>query len=512
VALSPDFSQVTLLKRVDAEKSQTLVFKRKWLHLSLLSTNNFPWEVKKVVEDFVSQWFECELYYTWVKGFEAWMSWYDQIEEEQQERVDKKDAQERAEWQNALTMIEELFKERHKHQANDVVLQFIKLSFQAGASDLHFQSEKEWVFMNVRIDGVMHPVVSFTHKDFLQYLAKIKFMAGIKMNIDALPQDGRFSFDSWVHGEEESVDVRVSTLPGLYSDGVVMRFLQWTQEFETFASLGFRQDDVAHIASWLDKKYGMIFVTWPTGCWKTTTLYTMLNYINDGTKKIVTLENPIEFQLDGVQQSQINESKGYSYEDGLKAILRHDPDVILVWETRSHITAETVVNASLTWHMVFTTVHTDSALDAIPRLLSMGIKTYLLAPVASLICAQRLVRRVCSTCAQAVPLNEAEKTELSSILDKIKEIRPSEEAVLPETTMKAVGCDRCNGTGYRGRLVIAEVLPLTDEMREVILSGEAKKQELFVLARKWWFLTMKEDGVLKVLEWLTTMDELRVVV
>jgi len=436
--------------------------------------------------------------------------WYDILEKQIKELDRLQDVQDTVQWQSAVDMMKELFERRWSIKTHDFLLEFIKLAFQSEASDLHFQSEQDFVHVKLRIDGVLHEILSFEHDDFAQYLTKLKFMSGIKMNVDALPQDGRFTFSTRVHGMEESVDVRVSTLPWLYLDGVVMRFLQWTQSFSHFEDLWITQDNIARITKVLDKKYGMIFVTWPTGSWKTTTLYTMLNYINDGTKKIITLENPVEYQLNGVQQSQIDEAKGYTYELGLKSVLRHDPDVILVWETRSHETAETVINASLTGHMVFTTVHTDNALDTIVRMLSMGVEPYLFAPVVSLICSQRLVRRVCPHCMKIEKALSFEEDELKIILADIARVRPDLNIPFPEGLVKAVWCVLCNGTGYRGRIALSEVLPIEDEMRELILDS-AHVKKIFEIARKRGFLTMKEDGMLKVLEWLTSMDELRLV-
>ena len=259
---------------------------------------------------------------------------------------------------------------------------------------------------------------------------------------------------------------------------------------------------------WVEKNTGITIFTWPTGSWKTTTLYSILNYLNNGKKKIITLEDPIEYELDGIQQSQINYNKWYDYETWLKAVLRHDPDIILVWETRDKETAEISVNAALTWHAVFTTLHTNSAIESISRLLNMWLKPYMIAPSLNLVIAQRLVRQLCPHCATRRPGNFAEKSEIEEEKKKIKDSNPSMNISFDWTLPCAVWCKECNETWYKWRFAIIEAFEITEDIKALI-SEWRSEIDLYSKARETWFLSLKEDGILKMLEWKTTLDELR---
>lgn len=505
--IEPQLEWVPLLTRDVAEDTQTLVFLRDAFQLKLLTTNNFPEKVRHVVDDFSKQGFTCELYYTDIAGLQYALAWYDKIESVKQEKEARKEAQEHASGKTALEMMVELFDKRNQYKTSDFVMKFISLAYQAWASDLHFQVERDWVQTRLRVDGVLHDVVRLSQKDYLQYLAKLKFISGIKINVVDLPQDGRFSFDSFVSGKKESIDVRVNTLPWLYADSIAIRFLQWLTGLSSFEDLGMRPDQVRVLTSILEKQHGMVFVTGPTWSGKTTTLYTMLHHLNDGSKKIVTLENPVEYQVSGIQQSQIDEGKGYTYEVWLKAVLRHDPDIILVWETRSKETADTVVNASLTGHMVLTTLHTNSALDTISRLLSMGVKTYFLSPVLSLICAQRLVRKICPHCSHEISISDVERKDIESKLFQLSSVK--NDFVLPSLRFfEWTGCEHCNRTGFLGRTVVMELLVISDVLKSLILSSKPR-DVLFEAARKEGFVTMEEDALIKVLQGITSLSEIR---
>ncbi len=451
----------------------------------------------------VQQGYKFSLYYTWKDWFATAMNWYEQLDDKQSALDNKALERAHAVWHDAIWMIKELFEQRKNYKASDFIMELVRLAFQAWASDLHLQSEKGWVYVKVRVDGILHSVVWFSHAEYEQYLAKIKFLSGIKMNISKIPQDGRFQFNTSVHGATESVDVRVNTLPGLYHDGVVMRYLESAQSLDSFVDLGFSERHIKQLEIYLAKKHWMIFVTGPTGSGKTTTLYTMLDSINTGEIKIITLEDPIEYQLAGIQQSQINAKDGYTYEQWLKAVLRHDPDIILVWETRSLDTADTIVNAALTWHLVFTTVHTNSALETLSRLISMWVKTYLLAPALQLICAQRLIRKLCPHCTTRAVATAQENKEMTMYLSSMKASVPW-DGTLPQ----AVGCDKCNSTWYKWRQGVFELLSIDDWLRNMIID-EKPYDEMFEHIRKYWFVTMIEDWIEKVVLWLTTLDEVR---
>ena len=504
----PDLTKLSFLSKDAAEKSQTVIFDSNESTLLVLSTNNLPGALKQVLDHIGSKGYHYEVYYTGMEWIWVALWWYDVLADQQKEKQDAYDAQEHAIGKTAIGMIKDMYEQRGTMKPGDFITEIIRLSFQSGASDLHFQEEEKWVTMRVRIDGIMQDVVVFEHKNFKQYLAKLKFMSGIKVNVAALPQDGRFSFVTRIGTKERTVDARVNTMPSLYDDDIVIRFLDKGEEVKTFSDLGVRDEDYSLIKDSLNKPHGMILVTGPTGSGKTTTLYTMLHTLNNGQKKIITLENPVEYQLWWVQQSQINEDKGYTYEEGLKAILRHDPDIILVWETRSQETAETVINAALTWHLVLTTLHTNNAPESVSRLLSMGVKPYLLAPSLHLICAQRLLRKVCPHCASKQKPNYAEEQEINDYINTIKTIKPRLEIDYDGTIMKPVGCEHCNKTGYKGRVVVLELLEVTDSIKKLIMDN-TNISSIIATARQEWFLTMQEDAFLKVLSGQTTLDEVR---
>jgi type II secretory ATPase GspE/PulE/Tfp pilus assembly ATPase PilB-like protein len=260
----------------------------------------------------------------------------------------------------------------------------------------------------------------------------------------------------------------------------------------------------------------MILVTGPTGSGKTTTLYSMLNTLNDGSKKIITLEDPIEYMVSGLQQSQINYTKGYDYATGLKAILRHDPEVILIGETRDGETAQIALNAALTGHLVFTTLHTNGALEAIDRIINMGVKSYMLAPALTMVMGQRLVRKLC-TCASRKPADYSETEQIKEGIKTITEIRPglrtaSGNALSFDGSVKhAVGCAECNGTGYKGRIAVVEILHISDELKKMISEGKSTL-DIYAKAREAGFLTLQEDALIKVIDGLTTIEEMRRVV
>lgn len=261
-------------------------------------------------------------------------------------------------------------------------------------------------------------------------------------------------------------------MPGIITESVVIRFLDATESIDDFREIGFRGDNLSVLENYLHKTSGIIIITGPTGSGKTTTLYAILKKLNDGTKKIITLEDPIEYKIAGLQQSQINYDKNYDYETGLKAILRQDPDIILVGETRTKETAQIAINASLTGHLVFTTLHTNSVLDSLSRLMNMGIEPYLLTPALQLLIGQRLVRKVCPFCSEWQDATPEEDAEIRKNLTELQERLPTD--VLPDyqgKILKGKGCEHCNHSGYKGRIALIELLEINDIMREKLMQG-----------------------------------------
>lgn len=509
--LQPDLAAIKIINKDTCEKIQVIIFSKDKFTLKILTTNNFPTELQKLLLMLENKGYKYELFFTSVEGFNEAMKWFDLVEQKEATQAQEVKEQKQAEGKGAIAMIQKLFSEKEQSDPGEYIMETIRLAFQTWASDLHFQPDENGILTRIRIDGVLQEILRFTHDDFRKYLQKLKYISGTKMNIDYLPQDGRFSFEAIdINGNPRKVDARVNFMPGVILESTVIRFLDPTKGISTFDKIWFSGKNYEILKRNLEKNTGITIFTGPTGSGKTTTLYTILSYLNNGKRKIITLEDPIEYELPGIQQSQINYAKDYTYEIGLKAILRHDPDIILVWETRSGETAESSINAALTGHLVFTTLHTNSAIESITRLLSMDVKPYMLAPSLNLIIAQRLVRKVC-TCAVKRDANYAEDAEIKDAIKKITDASPSTKINYEGKILQAVGCEKCSGSGYQGRVAIIEAFEITDDIREMIVQGRWGI-DMYAKARETGYLTLREDGILKMLDGQTTLDELRRVI
>ena len=372
-----------------------------------------------------------------------------------------------------------------------------------GSSDVHFDRLEGFCDLRFRIDGNLSSVCRFSDKEYKLLLERMKFKANLKLNIDNVPQDGKFR----ILDGGARLDVRLSTLPTRYGEGCVCRILDSTNKIPDLEDLGFMWTGKRKIAQAMEKKSGMIVVTGPTGSGKTTTLYSTLTKLNTPDRKVVTLEDPVEYELAGVVQSEVNERNGYTYAAGLKALLRQDPDVIMIGEIRDFDTANTAVQASLTGHLVLSTLHTKSAAETLERQLNMGVPRFNRASAVDVIIAQRLVRRVCPHCSKKY---EASAQEVEIVKWMMKDIGLEKLAGLRDgkvTLTKGEGCDQCGFSGYKRRLGVYEVLAFTDKVREMI-RAEASVGEIVAEARKTDFMTMREDGILKAMKGLTSLSEL----
>ncbi|MFT7184004.1 MAG: type IV pilus assembly protein PilB [Oceanicoccus sp.] len=383
-------------------------------------------------------------------------------------------------------------------------LNFLNVAaLKTGASDIHYQPEEKHVIVRFRIDGVLQQVLEIDKNTYNYISNQLKYKSGMKLNVTSIPQDGRYFFKV----NKRKIDVRVSSIPTEYGESFVCRLLDSNKKDLKFADLGFEGRNLQILEHALTIPNGMILVTGPTGSGKTTTLYALLNEFNKPENKIITLEDPIEYHLQGITQSQINEKRGYTFGSGLRAILRQDPDIVMIGEIRDQDTADTASQAALTGHVLLSTLHTNSAIESIPRLINVGLKPFMVAPSLSIVVAQRLIRKICPYCAQQQVLNDGERETLTSAIAQIHELYPEMELGLPPSLPQGPGCDRCSQTGYLGQLSIAEMFENTDELQDKILSG-ASTSELFKIVRKQGMTTMGEDGVMKVLRGLTTLSEI----
>ena len=370
------------------------------------------------------------------------------------------------------------------------------------ASDIHFEPREGHARLRMRIDGILHDVVDLELKIYKRILSRIKLLSQLKINITTKPQDGRFS----ILMEKNVIEIRTSVLPSIQGEAVVMRTLN-PENLLDVEALGLRKDLVEVFEKEMKRPNGMIIVTGPTGCGKTTTLYAVLKKINSPDIKIITLEDPVEYHLEGLSQTQIDPKRGYTFASGLRAALRQDPDVILVGEMRDLETAEIACRAALTGHLVFTTLHTNDAAGAIMRLVDLGIKPVTIAPALNMVIAQRLPRKVCKKCAEFKTPSEKELEKIKKSLSYVKK-----ELIPPVFFQKdfkipvAKGCEDCNFTGYRGRIGIYEFFLVDEEMERFILTNPSI-MELRELAIKKGMVLMHEDGIIKVLEGITTLEE-----
>ena len=365
------------------------------------------------------------------------------------------------------------------------------------ASDLHLEPEKEKAKIRTRIDGVLQDVILIDHKIYQNLLSRIKLLAGIKLNITDRPQDGRFSV--WVGPKKERpIEIRASTLPAEYGESIVLRILNPKSLFGIEA-LGLRKDLTEILKREIKKPNGMIILTGPTGSGKTTTLYACLKKIQKPQIKIITIEDPIEYHLKGISQTQVQPKKGYDFPSGLKSIMRQDPDVILVGEIRDLETCKVALQAALTGHLVFSTVHTNDAAGVVARLTTLGAKLSNIGPAINLVIAQRLVKKVCKKCSI---LRKANSQELKKLKKALKEVPQKSGIKIPQTK----GCKNCNFTGYQGRIGIFEAFLIDDEMEKFILKNPSIAA-LRKIASKKGMVLMQQDGLIKVLEGITTIEE-----
>ena len=372
------------------------------------------------------------------------------------------------------------------------------------ASDIHYEPEEAYTQLRYRLDGVLQEVMRFDNETYGLILSRIKLISGMKLNIKKDSQDGRFS----IRLPLGDIEVRASILPGAYNESVVMRLLNPKSIDVPLEKLGINKKLLDILLKEIDRPDGMILTTGPTGSGKTTTLYSFLKKIHDPKVKIVTIEDPIEYHLPGIVQTQVNE-KGYTFAEGLRATVRQDPDIIMIGEIRDNETADIAVNSALTGHLVFSTLHTNDAAGTYPRLIDLGVNSKVLTSAIRVAMAQRLVRLLCTSCKKEIAVEGENQKEIGTTLASIedKSLVPTDRAKI----FTAVGCDKCNGTGYKGRVGIYEAI-LTNEKIENAVEMNPSEREIWIAAKDQGILTMKQDGILKVLSGMTSIEELERVI
>jgi len=403
----------------------------------------------------------------------------------------------------------------------EMISLIIAAALKFNASDIHIETEEQAVKVRLRIDGVLQQAATIPAENWHKISSRIKLLAELKLNVTNQPQDGRFT----INLSNDKIDVRVSTIPSTYGESIVMRLLRASSVGLQFEALGLRGKAFNDLANEVTKPNGMIITTGPTGSGKTTTLYAILNKLNQADTKIITLEDPIEYKLPGIVQSQVENSDGdfdnssanpggierknkYTFAKGLRAILRQDPDIVMVGEIRDLETADTAINAALTGHLMLSTLHTNSAAGTIPRLLSMGVQAFLLAPSLNAIIGQRLVRKLCQDCKQE---SEIDNKTLTLVLNALNSISPQSGAKPDNLSnlkfFSAKGCEKCGHLGYKGRIGLYEILTMNQKIEKIILSANISEYDIEKIAIEEGMVTMLQDGILKALDGITSLDE-----
>lgn len=401
--------------------------------------------------------------------------------------------------------ISEVLTKKTSHQLSQMFEFILSGAFAIKSSDIHMEPQEADVRVRYRIDGVLQEVCSVDHEMYRRISTRVKLLSGLKLNIKKDTQDGRFS----VRFKDVDVEIRTSVLPGQYGESIVLRILDPESISVPLEDLGINNHLLSRLTEEIKKPSGMILTTGPTGAGKTTTLYAFLRKVLHPDIKIITIEDPIEYHINGVVQTQVNSDTNYTFLNGLRAALRQDPDIIMIGEIRDGETAKIAVNASLTGHLVLSTLHTNSAAGTMPRLIDLGINPKVLSAALNISIAQRLVRKLCDNCREQRPITEDESRVITQVIHNINEKQPNEPVPIPEKlwTAHERGCEKCGETGYRGRIGIYEAI-FMDKNLEALLDTNPSDKEIEEAVVSQGILNMKEDGVIKTLQGVTSLQEL----
>lgn len=403
-------------------------------------------------------------------------------------------------------LIEQTLKEKKSYRISRVLEIIVAGAISLKASDIHIEPEEDYIRLRYRLDGTLMDILRFDYETYKLLDSRIKLISNLKLNIKDEAQDGRFS----INLEGLDIEVRTSILPGAYAESIVLRLLNPNNLTVSLEDLGIHERLLDVMKEEIAKPNGLILTTGPTGSGKTTTLYSFLQRIHEPHIKIITIEDPIEYHLQGIVQTQVDPYGEYHFAEGLRSSLRQDPDVIMVGEIRDEETANIAINAALTGHLVFSTLHTNNAAGTFPRLIDLGVDPKIIISALSLAIAQRLVRKLCPHCKQEIPLEGQAKMKVDEILagitdgSYIKDLQTS-------STWKALGCEQCNNIGYKGRIGVFEAIR-SDESLEELLKTNPSEREIRKATKNQNILSMAEDGVIKVLKGMTSYEELERVV
>jgi type IV pilus assembly protein PilB len=385
-----------------------------------------------------------------------------------------------------------------------IVTTVLEFAVKSRASDVHIEPQEDSVRIRYRIDGILQEKYSLPRNVHDAVVSRIKILSNLKIDEKRVPQDGRFFFAS----EGNDVDLRVSTLPTTYGEKVVMRLLKKSHKVPTLPELGLRGLALKNLMEAIERPHGIIIVCGPTGSGKTTTLYSVLDKVATSKVNVVTIEDPVEYQMRGVNQVQVNVQAGLTFASALRSFLRQDPNIIMVGEIRDTETAELAINASLTGHLVFSTLHTNDASGVPPRIMDMGVEPFLLVSSLTCVVGQRVLRKVCKDCAVEIDIPSDIEADMKKTLGPIYQMIADKWQKDGKTIklQKTVGCEKCNNSGYLGRIAVYEVMPMTEKIAKLVVE-KAAASAIQKQAMEDGMLTMKQDGYVKVLEGTTTIEE-----
>lgn len=500
-----DAATVGMIPREQAEISKIGVFSRSNFELFLATAQPDSAGQKEIIQSFNELAYNCTVYLVSPLSFEKLIDTYNRLNVTAlgNDKIEV-DPASLLKFENELSTLSK-FSEFIQHvNLSELIELLFAGAVKYNASDIHLEPEKDSVHLRYRLDGVLTTFGVLTDAIRHQLESRIKLLSHLKLNVDNVPQDGRLSFKV----ADKEYDVRVSMLPSNYGYSIVMRLLGVGATSLKLIDLGFAGLAKDRIELAISKPQGMILTTGPTGSGKTTTLYAFLNQMNDGSNKIITLEDPIEYKLPGVSQTQIDAAAGYTFGNGLRSILRQDPDIVMVGEIRDAETADTAVQASLTGHLVLSTLHTNDAAGAVPRLMDMDVKGFILADSLSAIIAQRLVRKICQFC--KVPDTDINQEQRKRVIESLQTI-PSNSGVQADHNLHfftGKGCVECGGLGYKGRVGCYEVLSMVDDLRLLMMDNTPSMVDIRQAAAKNGMLTIFQDGLIKAMQGITDLKEL----
>lgn len=498
-----------IIPQEEAKKAKVAAIELKVRQLALIALDPTLPEVQDLIHNLERKKYEVKVFVASLSSLQEAWSFYKFVPTGTREitgkiEIDPAKFAEQVKKFTSFKAVEETFLEfdYFKARVSDLLELILAGALSTKTSDIHYEAEEKGARIRYRIDGVLHDVArGVPVKNYEALVSRIKLLCGMKLNVHDEPQDGRFT----IRLEGKDIEMRVSTIPSEFGETIVMRILDPAGINVTLPQLGLREDDLVIVEEELEKPNGLILNTGPTGSGKTTTLYAFLRKLLTPEIKIITVEDPIEYRIEGIEQTQVDPEVGYTFASGLRAIVRQDPDVILVGEVRDLETADIAIQAALTGHLVLSTLHTNSAIGAIPRLVNLGVKPASIGPALTLVIAQRLVRKLCDNCKKPQEVSLELKEKIKKFLESLPS-RVNQNNYQNITIYEPVGCDQCNHFGYKGRRGIFEFFRGGLDVEEAILK-EVSERVMRDLAKKQGMVTMQQDGILKVINGLTTFDE-----